>query len=308
MESRNREPWIILLLPYLALSPKTSDITSIPLNSLSRILKTISESSSRLLPVYIAPAAPLVQTALQVASSGQQVLWTSPCGPNCTYSTSFIGPAYSCAEISGRVPPEIENATAYPENQVYIENWSSSNASLYWAVDVWNDLHDDGEFGRTNATPANIGFWMVYYRTLPMPIPLPVNRTGLTLTDHVVQCNLSSATYNMDVYFNDNIASVQTTVDYGAPVTSGFLNSGQNIFSGHTDRTTTPEGRLSMNLLMINESIMHILVGYIDSDYLLITPSLQYSHGTLVTFLKRAVNNIQVNGTTLPSFSPNFAQ
>ena len=256
------------------------------------------------LPEYISPSPNLVQTAIQVAASGQQVNWSSPCGTNCTYTISFVGPTYSCVNTSGPIPPDLFNLTTYPENQAYLADWGNDleygpEASLYWSAQYWSDLAD-----ASNTTPAdggNIGFWLIYY-TLPTPLPSPLEgAVGLNLDFHVVQCNISSANYTIDISFMNNIPTLHTTVVPLQSVTSGFLNAGQEIAG--LDPLNTPEAILSMNLLMIHESLMHIFIGYIENSYLTIAPMLQFSRQTLITSFKGAVNNIDINGTTLPSFA-----
>ncbi|KAH0541678.1 hypothetical protein FGG08_003841 [Glutinoglossum americanum] len=50
---------------------------------------------------YKYPKRSLVRIANQVLFGGEIVAWPSPCGQNCTYSTTLTGPSFKCTEQSG---------------------------------------------------------------------------------------------------------------------------------------------------------------------------------------------------------------
>jgi hypothetical protein len=107
---------------------------------------------------------------LGVFSSGQISPWTSPCGPNCTYSVSFAGPALSC----GPGDSNSQNGPTTPDNVFY-------NATF---------ANDSSDFDGNG----------------PSGLLIALKETESTQT--VINCTLYNASYNINVEYYENIQTV----------------------------------------------------------------------------------------------------
>ena len=136
----------------------------------------------------------LAQIAVRVLTSGGLVPWNSPCGVNCSYAVSFLGPAYQCDEL-GPLATAPVNVT-----QLFREGWNTGVQPLPFLNEsvLWLGLDDYGNA----TTPTKL--WLFYAQ---------LNST--------VRCTLYSATYNASITYTNNIQSVETEVVLHAPIVNG---------------------------------------------------------------------------------------
>ena len=175
----------------------------------------------------------LVGILSRVAYGGEPISWPSPCGVNCSYTFSFVGPAYQCVDL-GPWSPYLINITLLslltPQ-----ANPPPSNVSIsYLGIDDW---------GVQTNTP--ISRW-IFYNSF----------------NNTIRCVLYNATYTTNVSYANNIQSVQNNLE---PIHSVNLLS-QSQFD---DLSTSPTINLTIarsqnvNLFSLHETLDSVLGGWV---------------------------------------------
>ena len=171
----------------------------------------------------------LARLAMRVFTSGDIVSWSSPCGINCSYTVTFDGPAYECADRP-LVPGPINSYqllyatspiyTTLPDGLDYVNITGQSQVSegISFNRTVWNDGTEDP----SDATPVNGSF-------------------NIAITD----CILYAATYTVNVLYENNVPNITATVDpYQQIYSSVFAEMDLigNNFVGENKSLYDPEG------------------------------------------------------------------
>jgi len=139
------------------------------------------------------PVSSAVQAISQGVLAGFRVLpWASPCGANCSYTFSFVGPAYRCVELGPFLSTSI-NITEIANELFGVFPPGLNSSLLYWAAT------DNG-----NATrPAGL---LILYDSL----------------NHTVKCDLYNATYTTAVSYLNNEQTVQNDIDLHNTIVDGI--------------------------------------------------------------------------------------
>ena len=139
------------------------------------------------------PVVSVVQAIGQGVSAGFRVLpWASPCGANCSYTFSFVGPAYRCVELGPFLSTSI-NITEIQDDLFGVSPPALNSSLLYWAaVDNGNETR-----------PAGL---LILYDSL----------------NHTLKCDLYNATYTTAVSYMNNEQTVQNNIELHNPIFDGI--------------------------------------------------------------------------------------
>lgn len=190
----------------------------------------------------------LTAIATNVLTTGELISWPSPCGLNCSYAISFVGPAYQCAEAGpySSIPVNLTELTliATDASQFYIPPFI--NGSLwYWGVDDWG-----------NGTRP-VGLWIVY-----------------NFLQSTMRCILHSATYTTNVTYSNNVQSVRNTLELHDSIYNGSELEALSDTSADVNLLILdPNIWRSLNIFRMHEIIGNLLTGYITEDQSVTTDS-----------------------------------
>jgi len=143
-------------------------------------------------PIHIIEAL-----SARVTSEFRVIPWTSPCGVNCSYTFSFLGPAHHCVELGP---------------------FSSSSINLTEvAIDssvIYNTFGD---------VPPALDDRLIYYAVPDTgnetrPIGLVVLYDSLNQT---LRCDLYNATYTAVVSYTNNQQTIQNEIELHNPILNG---------------------------------------------------------------------------------------
>lgn len=150
-------------------------------------------------PGYNKPSNRALAIIYETAYGGRVVEAASPCGPNCTFIQSFIGPSYNCAQLDQYDPdapwcdPNIRNTTNDPRTceQVIgegsfpdpgnVTSYEARNSSANFCV-KYLGRPEDGCFWRGTQDEWQDGILWVRHRYLP-----PQLRDELVFTNSMWQ-------------------------------------------------------------------------------------------------------------------------
>lgn len=130
-----------------------------------------------------------------VLIGGDIISWPTPCGINCSYSISFVSPAYECTDL-GPLSSTALNVIALADSN--LSNLAAPpvpfiNDSLwYYGLSDWGDENNP------------IGLWVIY--------------NSLNATVH---CELYNATYTTNVSYVNNIQFIQNNLEFHNLITNG---------------------------------------------------------------------------------------
>ena len=149
---------------------------------------------------YLGPTQQLLRIPLQVLSVGTAITVPSPCGGNCSYTLSFIGPAFQCSQISASsLPPGVFDGIESESYLIYngTTHWSGNTEvqGLY----IYRRVVDGGNFTFCSSYESNYSISVQYVANLPTTLWTIRPANQLTGTD-------SEATQNAD---SINITAVQ---------------------------------------------------------------------------------------------------
>jgi hypothetical protein len=179
--------------------------------------------------------------ALRTMFDGGISPWSSPCGSDCSYTFSFLGPAYQC------MPLGPFNSTGINLTEIWDQNDGGpavdsvppfvNNSLLYYAF---------GDAGN-ETNPA--GIWILYDS---------FNQT--------LKCDLYNATYTAAVSYSGNVQTIQKNLEF-----HNFITDGIGIYKTLVDATESQLNDLvnngtfwaPLNLILLQLSPASILGGWL---------------------------------------------
>jgi len=184
-------------------------------------------------------AATVEAISYRVLFGGGIVPWTSPCGLNCSYSISFVGPAYQCSDLGPL---------------------SSTSINL---TEI--GLSDRGWLGVPKFPPDNstiLYFGLEYAGNATTPAGLLITANNEQQT---IKCELYNATYTATVKYVENEQTVQSDVELHNPITDGNLLWTAGLVAQVNDTGVINDlefwGRL--NLLVLQAMMAAQLTGWV---------------------------------------------
>jgi len=184
------------------------------------------------------PTHVLISLAARVASEFRVIPWSSPCGINCSYTFSFIGPAHRCVELGPFSSASINLTEIAIDSSVIYNTFGDvppalDDRLLYYAIpDTGNETR-----------PAGI---VILYDSL--------NQT--------LRCDLYNATYTTVVSYMNNQQTIQNDIELhnsildGTQLTSMEVNELPNVLNDLTFWGT-------LNFLELYGPAVSQLIGYI---------------------------------------------
>ena len=143
------------------------------------------------------PTHVLISLAARVASEFRVIPWSSPCGINCSYTFSFIGPAHRCVELGPFSSASINLTEIAIDSSVIYNTFGDvppalDDRLLYYAIpDTGNETR-----------PAGI---VILYDSL--------NQT--------LRCDLYNATYTTVVSYMNNQQTIQNDIELHNSILDG---------------------------------------------------------------------------------------
>ena len=178
----------------------------------------------------------LQSIANTISTTGQLISWPSPCGLNCSYTVSFVGPAYHCVEFGpySSIPVNLTDVSVISTNSSTIDIPLFINSSLwYWGVD---DLGNE---------TRPMGLWIVY-----------------DSLERTVRCTLHNATYTTNVSYSNNVQSIWNTLEvHDAMYDSAALHAEYIAFLESANLTDENAWR-SLNIFAIHTAVANLVVGW----------------------------------------------
>jgi hypothetical protein len=172
---------------------------------------------------YLGPTQQLLRIPVQVLSVGSIITTPSTCGSNCSYTVSFIGPAFQCSPITAAsLPPGVLNGTGSESYLVYqgTKNWEGS--------------------------PETQGLY-IYRRVIE------------TSSGNFTFCSSYEANYTISVQYMDNLPTISSTIVYGNQLTENASRSTQAIDSIRI----SPSQWSALNLFAIQDAVAFLLSGVV---------------------------------------------
>ena len=182
---------------------------------------------------YIGASQQLLRIAARVLTNGEIITWPSPCGTNCSYSVSFIGPAYQCVPVD-------DSSTSVPNLNSTSPNWPPPLDPIvyYYAM-------DPAVNGNATNITAEQGLWFVF------------------TNGSFIHCSLYNATYTTHVNYTNNLPVVETNITHHQQITDDVENDYDNMLPGEAP-TGNPKTLWSLlNLYTIHRALETLLIGYI---------------------------------------------
>jgi len=176
----------------------------------------------------------------RVLAGGQIIPWPSPCGFNCSYTFSFVGPAYQCedlgpfASLSINITDIFDSGAAVSgDGGVMPPFWNES--LLFCAVD------DGGNETRP------VGLW-IFYDSL--------NQTLL--------CELYNSTYTTTVSYVNTVQRIENHLEYHNLIINGAALA-QEVLSAPniSDTFTNLDVWADLNLYFLEAITSAMLTGYV---------------------------------------------
>ena len=182
---------------------------------------------------YLGATEQLRRIATRVITSGEIITWGSPCGSNCSYTISFIGPAYRCQKLDSL--PSNVNLTSSGGNP-------GQSPFVYVA---------EGRYRSSSATPSTVwlgdldtqGLWVV---------------RGIAPYENITRCQLFESTYTTNVQYSENIPFISTTVVYQNQIPGSAAQATQ---IGRSPLDLNQSQWSLINLFSIEEAVAGVLSG-----------------------------------------------
>jgi hypothetical protein len=175
-------PWIVALMCWFiplasVFPPGALSVNGVLQNSIEDVLVptfNASANTSSLIgwggsaeDCYTGAGQDLLRLTTLTILGGSVLSFPSPCGANCTYGISFLGPAFQC-----------QNSTLDPDNPYY-------------------NFRSDGEWIETNIIDNVYWLWFLNVETDPPNLD-PLNQM------QAISCHIYEAIYNVTVRFSDS--------------------------------------------------------------------------------------------------------
>ncbi|KAF9458810.1 hypothetical protein BDZ94DRAFT_1269741 [Collybia nuda] len=238
--------------------PGSLSVKSVPVTTLNRVSvptvnitdPAVNFGSTNTLGAYNSPSTFAQAVASRTLTGGQVPAWNSPCGTNCNYNLTFIGPAFQCSSpssvnIPAVTPKWIANQTKGADIDVltisYISDsaaitTSTTNCSSYRSTYSIGVSFKDGVF---DIRVHNVEHHEPFGTTEPLQrwgvngAPGAFNPRGLGsiagIKDAVVKAVSGSVFYDIQVglILQDTLILYSTLASYGANETTRY-SSGQS--------------------------------------------------------------------------------
>lgn len=165
-----------------------------------------------------------------VTARGELLSWPSPCGANCSYTFSFVGPAYQCLDLGPLSSTQINITELFATDPTETPSYMDSS--------VWYDGVDDS--GDEAGTPVSI--WIFY-----------------NSVNNILRCTLYNATYTTNISYINNTQYVHNNLELLHSITvQSQLDKAPN--------TSIPTGSIqSINLWSLHEYLCLVLTGWIGT-------------------------------------------
>jgi hypothetical protein len=194
------------------------------------------------------------------------VPWSSPCGSNCSYTFSFLGPAYQCENLgplssTGINLTEIELSGAV--DQVSISPPSDASLLYLGVADAGNE-------------------------TRPIGLVVVLNQT--------IRCDLYNATCTAAVSYSGNVQSVHKNIEFHNSITDGAAMWG-TIGSTLRPNLGSIDFWGPLNMYILQSAAVNSLMGWIAVQ------GASFQSTTPITYNWPAVVQFQPGGETASGLS-----
>lgn len=164
---------------------------------------------------YLGPTQQLLRIPLQVLSVGTVITTPSPCGSNCSYSTSFIGPAFQCSQITtASLPSSVlsgigsESYLVYEGTTYWEGNTESQGLYIYRRIDEG----DGGNLTFCSSYQSNYSISVQYVENLPTTEWTITPTTQITGADSEFTQNQDSIRISGSQWSAQNLFAIQDAV------------------------------------------------------------------------------------------------
>jgi hypothetical protein len=190
---------------------------------------------------YLGSSDQLRRVAARVLTNGEISPFPSPCGSNCTYNITFLGPAYKCIRLAPSATlPNLTNTT----DEINTSLSPSSGLVTFDAAELSGNLTVQG-------------LWVAYG----------------SMPNMTIQCTLYNATYTTEVQFRNNIGVLSTSLKYHAQLDTSAIHDGTTNLSTdalHSLSETQPNSTQYAqqwkysNMISMHRAIVEILEGSVE--------------------------------------------
>lgn len=178
---------------------------------------------------FLGATEQLRRIATRVLTGGEIITWPSPCGSNCSYIVSFVGPAYKCQKLDS-LPSNVNltssGGTPGESPFVYVAEGRYTLPSTVWLGSLDTQ-----------------GLWIV---------------RGIVPDYFVTRCQLFESTYTTAVQYFENLPVISTTIAYKNQIPGSAAKS-----TGVSLNLTQTQWSL-FNLFAIEEAVAEVLSGAIS--------------------------------------------
>jgi hypothetical protein len=189
---------------------------------------------------YLGASDQLRRIGARVLTNGEQSVFPSPCGANCTYNVTFLGPAYQCDVHDPNTPLPNLTSPNYPGLDPSLVN--GGPPIFFWATELFGNLSIQG-------------LWVSH---------------GVIANNATTHCTLYNATYSTQVNFTNNIAVLNTSLQYYQQLDTSYIT--QNISvekvvglyeTGQGNDTYFHEIWQNLNFYTVHRAVVELLQGYV---------------------------------------------
>ena len=182
-------------------------------------------------------AATIQAISLRVMFAGGIIPWTSPCGMNCSYTFSFLGPAYQCVNLGPFSSTQVNLTQIQNSGFLGVADHPPPNSTV-----LYYGIQDPG-----NET-SPVGIW-IFYDAL--------NQT--------LKCDLYNATYTASVSYMDNHQTTQYSLDFHNLIADGRLLFSGGLISAYQNEDLIADDSFwaRLNLLLLQGFAATQLTGWV---------------------------------------------
>jgi hypothetical protein len=197
--------------------------------------------------IYLGATDQLRRIAARILTGGELLAFPSPCGSNCTYNISFVGPAYDCVQFDPL--STLPNFTDPQLNTPWTENPYPNPTQIdipfyFYAIELLGNA-------------STQGLWIV---------------NGDPAENYTIHCTLHNATYNTNVNFTSNLAVLTTDVVPHEQLNTSQVYLGYSLMEEAIETNATNASLIEcqtwslLNLFSINEAIVQLLTGIVELE------------------------------------------
>lgn len=185
---------------------------------------------------------------------GEIMTGPSPCGDNCSYALSFVGPTLKCEDITTSNPGL--NASIYLAEQ----HRGIGNSNGYIAT----NNYVDGSWGETTNGLMN-GTLGVGTKTLDFLVTW-IPDSEESLKRRTIQCVLWAADYHVDMEYRKGEQHTNTMLNMIRPLNGTLLTTERYVFyqvNEGSREPVKPEIFMEFQARAIRDAVVNPLLGYI---------------------------------------------